>query len=145
MNNPSFRSDERTASLVHKICTRFYFFTMVALFCILLYRQLILDQPIDELHDLAMLITANIILWIGAALYYGGISIARVRALPVILIYLVLVVVGTVFTAWKYGSTTFGEIAGHFVTVAIVSAGLVGIWAILAYAGQKRMDRELSD
>lgn len=145
MNKPSFRSDERTISLVRKICTRFYFVTMVALCCILLYRQLILGEPIDELHDLAVLFTANIILWIGAALYYGGLTIGRVGALPVILIYLVLVAAGTIFTTLKYGSTTFGEIAVHFVTVATVSAGLVGIWAALAYLGQRRMDRELSD
>jgi len=145
MNKPSFRSDERTISLIRKICTCFYFVTMVALCCILLYRQLILGQPLDELHDLAMLVTANIILWIGAALYYGGLTIGRVRALPVILIYLVLVAAGTIFTTWKYGSTTFGEIAGHFITVATISAGLVAIWAILAYVGQRGMDRELSD
>jgi hypothetical protein len=145
MNKAPFRSDERTISLIRKICTRFYFVTMVALCCILLYRQLLLGQPLDELNDLAMLVAANIILWIGGALYYGGLGIGRVRALPVILIYLVFATAGTIFTAWKYGSTTFGEIAGHFVTVATVSAGLVAIWAILAYLGQRRMDRQLSD
>ena len=118
---------------------------MVGLAGILIYRQVVLGQSIDGLNDIAMLFTANVVLWIGAALYYGGTSVGRVRPLPVIFVYILLVTVGTVFTTVKYGSTTINAIANHFITVASVSAGLVGLWVLFAYLGQRKMDKELSD
>ena len=145
MSKPPFGVDERTVSLIQKVCTRYYLVTMAALVCILVYRQAILGQSIDGLQDIAMLFTANVVLWIGAALYYGGISVGRVRPLPVIIVYVCLVTVGTVFTTMKYGSTTFSAIADHFITVASVSAGLIGVWVFFAYMGQRKMDKELSE
>ena len=145
MSKPPFGVDERNVSLIQKLCTRFYLVTMAVLGCILVYRQAILGQSIDALQDIAMLFTANVILWIGAALYYGGVSVGRVKPLPVIAIYVVLVVLGTVFTAVKYGSATFGAILDHFITVASVSAGLVGLWVFFAYMGQRKMEKELSE
>jgi hypothetical protein len=118
---------------------------MVALWCILVYRQFILGQSIDGLHDLAMLFTANVVFWIGATLYYGGISVGRVKPLPVVIVYVSLVVVGTVFTTVKYGSTTFSAVVDHLITVASVSAGLIGLWVFLAYMGQKKMAKALSE
>lgn len=145
MSKPPFGVDERTVSLIRKICTRFYLITMLALWCILAYRQAILGQSIEGFQDIAMLFTANVILWIGVALYYGGIAVGRVKPLPVIITYLSLVMVGTVFTAVKYGSTTFTAITNHFVTVASVSAGLIGFWVLFSYIGQRKMEKELSD
>lgn len=145
MNKPPFGIDERTGSLILKICSRFYIVTMIALSGILVYRQALLGQSIDDLQDLAMLFTANVVLWIGAALYYGGISFGRIRLVPVIIVYVSLVVLGTIFTTLKYGSTTLSAMADHFMTVAAVSAGLVGLWALFAYMGQRRMEKDLSD
>jgi len=145
MSKPPFGVDERTVSLIRRICTRFYLVTMTALACILVYRQAVLGQSIEGLHDIAMLFTANVVLWLGAALYYGGISVGRVRPLPVIIVYVSLVTVGTIFTTVKYGSTSFSAIADHFITVASVSAGLIGLWVLFAYMGQRKMDKELSE
>jgi hypothetical protein len=63
----------------------------------------------------------------------------------VISVYAGLFVIGTIFTAVKYSATSFQTLYPHMVVVAGVSAGLIAFWAVFAYLGQRRVERELGE
>ena len=146
MSKAAFNLDERTVSVIQKVSTRFYFLTMAALGAILIYRDAIMNMPIEGvLQDIANIFTANVVLWLAVAFYFGGIYLGKVRLLPVIGVYIGLVIVGTIFTAVKYSVTSFQELFPQMLTVAIVSAGLVGFWAVFAYLGQRKVEKEIAE
>ena len=60
-------------------------------------------------------------------------------------IYLGLVAIGTIFTAAKYGATSFQALYPHVVVVAGVSAGLVAFWAGFAYLGQRKVEKQIAE
>jgi len=146
MSKAVFNFDERTVSVIQKISTRFYFLTMAVLGATLIYRQFMLGMPVEGvLQDIANVFTANVVLWLAVAFYFGGIYLGRVKLLPVIGAYLGLVVIGTIFTAVKYGATSFQALYPHMLVVAGVSAGLVAFWAVFAYLGQRKVEKEIAE
>ena len=146
MNMTALNLDERTFAVIRKISTRFHFLTMVVLGVVLIYRQFILGMPVEGvLQDIANVFTANVVLWLAVAFYFGGIYLGRVRLLSVISVYAGLFVIGTIFTAVKYSATSFQTLYPHMMVVAGVSACLVAFWAVFAYLGQRRVERELAE
>jgi len=146
MSKILFNLDERTVAVIRKISTRFYVLTMVVLGVTLIYRQFILGMPVEGvLQDIANIFTGNVVLWLAVAFYFGGIYLGKVRLFPVIGIYIGLVVIGTIFTAVKYGATSYHTLYPHLAVVAGVSAVLVAFWTGFAYLGQRKVEREIAE
>ncbi len=140
----TFGIDERTVSIVQKACTVLYFLTIAALGIALVVRQFVLGLPVSGYDDLAMIFTANVLLFVGVVLYCGGVIIPRIRAGWLAAIYAAGVVAGTAFTAFKYGTKTFDGILGHLSIVASILGIMVAAYALLAYAGNRKTERRIS-
>lgn len=138
-----FGMDERTVSIVQKACTVLYFLTMAALGIALVVRQFVLGLPVSGYDDLAMIFTMNVLVFIGVVLYCGGVVVPRISAGWLAAIYAGTVVVGTAFTAFKYGSTSMDAILGHLRIVASILGIMVAGYAVLAYAGNRRTERRM--
>ena len=59
------RLDERNINTICRVCSIMYGITWLALAGILLYRQFVLGQSVEEFNDIAMLFTFNVIFAIG--------------------------------------------------------------------------------
>jgi hypothetical protein len=145
MKGPRLQIDERNVTTTRKICTRLYLVTIAALWLDVLWRQFILRQPLSEFGDLAALMTANVILFIGAILYYGGVTLPRIRASVVAVFYLVCVAIGTAFTAYQYQLSSIGEILGRLILVAAIAGFVVVLYIVVAYLGARKTDREIEE
>jgi hypothetical protein len=145
MKGPKLQIDERNVTTTRKICTRLYMATIGTLWLDVLWRQFILRQPLSEFGDLAALMTANVIMFIGAILYYGGVTLPKIRISVAVGFYLVCVVVGTAFTAYRYNLSSVGEILGKLVLVAAIAGCVVVLYIFVAYLGSRKTDRELEE
>ena len=107
-------------------------------------RELVLGLPVSGYNDIAMIFTVNVLLFIGAVLYHGGVIVPRIRAARPAAIYAMAVVAGTAFTAVKYGVTSFSAILGHLKIVASILGVMVAVYALLAYAGNRKTERRIT-
>ncbi|MBZ5497519.1 MAG: hypothetical protein LAP85_14045 [Acidobacteriia bacterium] len=145
MKQSGVQVDERSASIFRRVCTRMYLATIVVLWLDVLYRQLWLHQPVTDFMDLALIVIANVVLPIGAILYFGGVTIPRFRASLVAFFYVVCVVAGTAFRMLKDPSAPRGATLGKLLIVASVSAILILLYLLAAYAGTRKLDKEIED
>ena len=145
MKGPGLQIDERNVSVTRKICTRLYLLTITVLWLDVCWRQFVMNQPLVEFLDLAALMTANVILFIGAILYYGGVTVPRIRASAIAVLYLVCVAIGTAFTVYKYHLKSPGEIAWRILLVGAIAGLVVLLYVLLAYIRTKRLDREIGE
>ena len=145
MKGPGLQIDERTVKTTRKICTRLYLLTIFALWLDVCWRQFVVNQPLSEFLDLAVLMTANIVLVIGAILYYGGVAVPQIRASAVAILYIVCVATGTMFTIYKYHLSSISEILWKLVLVAAIAGLIVILYVIAAYLGTKKTDRQIGE
>jgi hypothetical protein len=123
---------------------RLYLLTITALWVDLAIRQFVLKLPISGYHDIAMIFTANVLLFIGAVLYFGGVTVPRIRPAALAMIYSAFVIVGTAVSVIKYGLTSFSAILDKFKVVASILGIMVVVYSLLAYLGKRRTEREIS-
>jgi hypothetical protein len=145
MKGRLFEIDERSQSIIRRIGAGLYFLTIAALWVDIFYRHFILKQPISQFQDIAAIMTANVLLFVAAVLYYGGVTIRRVRPLVVLLVYAVFVAAGTAFTAVRQGITSPGALFGQFIIVAAICAILVILYLIAIYLGSRKVEKELDE
>ncbi len=145
MKGPGLQTDERSVSITRKIGTTLYLLTIAALWLDVCWRQFISGQPLEQFIDLAALMTANVILFIGAALYHGGIFVPKIRASAVATLYCVCVAVGTVFTIFRYHLNSAREILFKVVLIAAITGVVVLFYVAAAYCGAKRADRQMEE
>jgi hypothetical protein len=143
MKGPGLQTDERTRTVTRKICARLYLLTIFVLWLDVCWRHFIVGQSLSEFADLAALMTANVILFIGAVIYYGGISIPKIRVSAIVILYCVCVAVGTVFTIIKYRINSAGEIFWKLVLVAAIAGVVVLLYVAAAYWRTRRVNRQL--
>ena len=94
--------DERNKKIAYKVIAIMYFLTYFAIVGILLYRQFVLGQELSDYEDIAIILTINSLFLISALLYFGAIPIRRLKVKSILLIYIVLVVFGSLFTYARY-------------------------------------------
>ena len=75
-----------------------YFLTILAIQGIVIYRQFVLGQEISDFDDIAVIMTLNSIFLISALLYFGAISIQKLKIKNILLGYAVIVVLRRIFT-----------------------------------------------
>jgi hypothetical protein len=150
MNEHFFYLDEREKLLVRRISSVLYIVTLFSLMGFQLYRQFVLNQPSEEWNDIAILISINVIVWIGSLLYLSGVLNPKgVRIRYLIVGFIGFVFLGLVFTIFKYsvllGQTlSMRQILDAGFIVLKISALLIGFWGILAYLGNRRIEKRIS-
>jgi hypothetical protein len=141
MKHSSLQVDERSAIVFSKVCTRLYLATIGVLWLDVLYRQLRLRQPITEFFDIAILLTANVVLAIAAILYLGGVTIPKFRVSLVAGFYAISVIAGTAF--WLAKDPT--AVLGKLLIVASISGVLILLYLLAAHLGIKAADKHLEE
>jgi len=150
MSKQLFNLDERGNRLVRQISSALYIITLYSLIGLQLYRQFVLNQPSEEWNDIAILISINAIVWIGALLYLGGVFNPRVVRMRYLMLgFTGFVILGFVFTLFKYSvlldqTLSMSLILDSFFMVLKISALLIGLWGLLAYLGNRRMEKRIS-
>jgi len=141
MRHSNLQVDERSAGIFRKICTCMYLATVGVLWCDVLYRRFRLGQAVTEFLDIAILLTANVVLAIGAILYFGGIVIPRIRTSFILLFYIIAVVTGT--AVWLVQDPT--SIVKKVLSVASIAAILILLYLLAAYWHTKAVDKNLEE
>lgn len=140
--------DERNKQVAYKVISILYFITIIVMQGMILYRQFILGQEIDEFEDLAIITTINSLFLISALLYFGAIPIQKLSIKRILLYYLVFVVLGSLFTYAKYNifqspGLSFSQLFDKLIIIVSIIGIIVGFWVLLSYLGKKRIDKEL--
>ncbi len=145
---PFLNMDERNKQVAHKVIAVMYLLTILAMQGIVLYRQFVLNQEMSDFEDIAIIMTINSIFLISALLFFGAIQIRRLRIRSILLIYIVFVIIGSLFTYAKYNifqspGLSFGQLFDKLIIINAIIGLLLGFWILLSYLGKKRLDKEL--
>lgn len=149
MSKQFSKIDEREKRIVRRVSSVLYILTLYSLIGFQLYRQFVLNQPSEEWNDIAILISINAIVWIGSVLYLSGVfnpKVVRMRYL--IVAFTGFVILGLAFTIFKYSvlldqTLSMRQILDTGFIVVKISALLTGFWGILAYLGNKRIEKRI--
>ena len=150
MHKRTFNFDERETNTFRSLCTLMYLLTIFSLIVIQLYRQFVLHQPQEAWNDIAMLLTVNILVLLGLTLYLTGVINPRKIKLRYLLAgYALFVLVGFLFTIFKYAvllgqDINLAQVWSSLSTVVIISGILVLALGLLAYLGNRRIDKQIS-
>ncbi len=140
--------DERNREIALRVIAVMYFLTLIALQVVLIYRQFILGQSINDFEDLAIILTVNSIFLISALLFFGAVPIQRIKIRFVLLAYVLVVVLGSIFTYLKYNvflqaNLSMPQILDKISIVSAVSGLLVLFFVLFSLLGRKRMQKSL--
>jgi hypothetical protein len=145
---PFLNMDERNRLIAYKTMSIMYIITIVSLQFMILYRQLILNQPTDEFEDMAILATVNSLFLVTGLLYFGAIPIQRIKIKVILFFYFLILVLGSAFVWLKYkwiadiplsNSAIFEKIS----IVASVTGIIVLFWVFFSWLGKRKMEKEL--
>lgn len=140
--------DERNKQIAIKVIAVMYFFTIIAMQGIIIYRQFALGQNISDFEDIAIIMTINSIFLISALLYFGALPIRKLKVKSILFIYLAFVVLGSAFTYAKYNlfqspGLSFEQLFDKLKIITAIIGLLMGFWILLSFLGKKRIDKEL--
>ena len=140
--------DERNKQIAYKVISRLYFLTIRAMQGIVLYRQFALGQDLSDFEDIALIMTVNSIFLVSALLYFGAIQVRRLSVKNILLIYLVFVILGSLFTYAKYNifqspGLSFAQLFDKLIIIVSIIGLMMGFWILLSILGKKRIDKEL--
>lgn len=145
-----FGMDERNKQVAYKIIAIMYFLTILAMQGIVLYRQFVLGQEIGDFEDIAIIMTVNSLFLISALLYFGAIPLRKLKIKSLILIYLLLVLMGSAFTYLKYNvfrsaGLSFKELFDKLIIVYAIIGIMLLFFSLFSILGKRRIERELED
>jgi hypothetical protein len=147
-NKAFLNMDERSKLIAYKVIAVMYFLTILAMQAVAIYRQFALGQEISDFEYFAIILTVNSLFLIAALLYFGAIPLQKIKIKSVLLLYLLIVVLGSIFVYVKYnifkdaGLTTF-ELFNKLKIVFAITGLMVLFFAILSYLGKRRIDKDL--
>lgn len=148
MAKTSLRLDERNLRVIHVVSSTMYLLTLLALIAAIAYRQFVLRQSTAQFEDLAVILTANVFVLVGAVVYFGGITVGRVRPLLMLGVYLGFVLSGFLFTLVKYAlllgrPMSLGETLNKLWIISVICGVLVLGFTLFAYLGNRRIEKKL--
>ena len=140
--------DERSKGVAYKIIAVMYFLTIIAMQAIVIYRQFALGQDIRDFQDIAIVMTVNTLFLVTALLFYGVIPYQKVRIKSILLVYLAIVVLGSLFTYAKYNifqspGLSVKELFDKMVIILAVTGLIVLFFVIFSLLGKRKMDKDL--
>jgi len=149
MSRTTLNLDERSMGIVRKISTALYILTIFSLIGVQLYRQFVLHQPTEAWEDIAVIITFNVVVWLGSLLYLSGIVSPKNINLRYLLAgYLGFILIGFVFTVFKYNvlenqPLSMDKVLDYLLIIVKVSGILAIVLGSLAYLGSRRLEKEI--
>lgn len=148
MSKHPLNLDERGKGVVRRVCSTMYGLTLIALTGTLFFRQFVLGQPVSDFEDIAIILTANILVLIVAVLFLGGVIFPKFKLKTIIAGYVLYIVVGFAFTFIKYRILTtpplsLEETFGKLSLVVIICGLITALFVLFAYLGRQRVEKEL--
>jgi hypothetical protein len=149
MNRKAFNLDERTIKTILKICATLYVITIYSLIGVMSYRQYVLHQAVREFEDMAIIVSFNVVVMIGSALYFvGGFAIKKIKLRWIISGYVGFVLIGFAFTIFRYTvlleqELSLTQVVNYLFTVLKITGILVIVWCLLAYLGNRRIEKQI--
>ena len=146
---PFLNMDERNKQIAYKVITVMYFLTIISLQGISIYRQFVLGQSISDFEDIAIIMTINSLFLISALLYFGALPIQKLNLKKILLGYLVIVIVGILFTYAKYNifqspGLSFEQLVGKLMIIFIITGIIVAFFVLFSLLGIKKINKELN-
>ena len=146
--NHLLRMDERNKWVAFRIIAVMYFITITAIQGIVIYRQFVLQQSIYEFEDIAVILTFNSLFLISALLYFGAIPIQKLKIKSILLIYLAIVILGSLFTYAKYNvfqdaGLTIEQLLDKLVIILSVSGLILLFFVIFSILGKRKIDKQI--
>ena len=149
MGKKSFLNmDERNRSIANRVMSVMYLMTILAMQGIVIYRQVVLGQSYKDFEDIAIVMTVNSLFVVAGLLYFGAIPLQRIKIKSLLLIYALIVVLGSIFILVKYmliqsPGLSWNALLSKIGIVAAVSGLVVFFFVIFAWLGKRKMDKEL--
>jgi len=145
---PFLNMDERSRLVALRIIAIMYFLTIVAMQFIVIYRQFALGQELRDFEDIAIITTVNSLFLVSALLYFGAIPVRKLKIKSILLIYALIVVLGSAFTFVKYNlvrspGLTFMELFQKLVIVYAVTGIIMVFFILFSILGKRKMEKEL--
>ena len=140
--------DERNKQVAYRIIAIMYFLTILAMQGIVLYRQFVLGQELGDFEDIAIIMTVNSLFLISALLYFGAIPIRKLKIKSLLLIYLLLIVLGSGFTYLKYNvfqspGLSFKQLFDKLIIVFAIIGIMLLFFSLFSILGKRRIDKEI--
>lgn len=140
--------DERGHQLALRIVAIMYFLTIISMQFILIYRQFVLGQEIKDFEDIAIITTVNSLFLISALLYFGAIPIRKLKIKSILIVYGLIVLLGSVFTFVKYNlvrspGLSFKELFDKLIIVFAVTGIIMVFFVLFSLLGKRKMEKEL--
>ncbi|MEN8186269.1 MAG: hypothetical protein ABFR05_03965 [Bacteroidota bacterium] len=145
---PFLNMDERNKLIAYKVISIMYFLTIFAIQGVVIYRQFALGQELSDFEDIAIIMTINSLFLISALLYFGAIPIRKLKVKSILLIYVVFVILGSLFTYAKYNifrspGLSFEQLFDKLIIIFTIIGLMMGFWILLSILGKRRLDKEL--
>ncbi len=149
MRNKPFKMDERDLDIFRKVCTVMYLITVYSLIGVLFYRQFVLHQSNNEWNDIAMIVTINVFVFLGALLFIGGgVRLKNIKLRHLVVGFTGFVMLGFAFTLFKYGvllgqDLNWGDVWGYLSIIVRISALIALGLGVIAYLGNRRIEKQI--
>lgn len=142
--------DERNKQVAYKVMAIMYLITILGMQGIVIFRQFALGQDIHDFEDIAILMTFNSLFLISALLYFGAIPIRKLKVKNILKIYLLLLVVGSVFTYAKYNlfqgaGLSAKQLFDKLIIIAAVLGIIMFFFIVFGLLGKRKLEKELED
>lgn len=142
--------DERNKEVAMKIMSVMYLLTILALQGVIIYRQLALGQDIRDFEDFAAIMVVNTIFLVSALLYFGAIPVQKIKIRYLIGVYLLMIVLGSLFTYIKYRvfmneTMTFQQLFDKLIIIFAITGLLLLFFILFAYLGKRKLEKELEE
>ena len=147
---PFLNMDERNKQIAHKVIAVMYFLTIIALQGVVIYRQFVLGQSVYDVEDIAIIVTVNSLFLISALLYFGAIPIQQLKIKVILLLYALIVVLGSLFTYAKYNifqspGLSIHELFDKLIIIFSVSGLIMLFFVLFSILGKRKLEKELED
>ncbi|MBC8192745.1 MAG: hypothetical protein ISR87_13305 [Candidatus Marinimicrobia bacterium] len=144
-NKKTQNIDERGRNVIQGVASKMYFLTLQVLVFDMLYRQIFLNQNYRDFEDIAIIVTFNAIVFLVILFVKGGITIPKFKLSVVGGIYGAILLLGSLLGLAMRRFDTWNEYWPYLGRVGGVSAILLVIYGLSAWAGNRRLDKLADD
>ena len=142
--------DERNKLVAYKVISIMYFLTLIALQAVIQYRQFALGQSIHDFEDFGIIFTVNSLFLISALLYFGAIPLQKIKLKIILLGYVAIVFLGSIFTYLKYNvfqgaDLSVSQMFNKLFIISIICGLIVLFYVLLSVLGKRKLDKEIED
>ena len=139
-----FNIDERSRQTATRSAYFFLHITQLLLAGVIFYRLYILGQPDGELRDFQLVLGFSIFGYMGTQLYLGGI-LPVLNLKGALLVYGILVAMVAGGSLLAYGVPPLSDWSSTWLPAFLGPAILVGLYALLAWLGKRRLERQITE